>query len=228
MSQSLLNKVWSFITVLLLYLCLNVWSITQQWQLSFPGNPFKVENVSPYGVTLYGVPICGVLLVLVSVTTRIYASRSPKVRWEDRLPRFADFQLDTNKAEAKAFQVIMLVSLLLLPAVAVIHFLATFMNGTVCGLSNFCNAASTFSCDCAVRISGWHAMLFEPRTIPADIALKYDPNVAKNIGPGFVQLWEPWTYLMVTVIAVCSAIWCITAVFQPELHRLRRLAGRKS
>jgi hypothetical protein len=82
--------------------------------------------------------------------------------------------------------------------------------------------------DCAVRISGWHAMLFESRAISADVALKYDPNVAKNIGPGFVQLWEPWPYLAVTVIAVCSAIWCMTAIFLPELHRLGRRAGRKS
>jgi hypothetical protein len=228
MSQSLLNKVWSFITVLLLYLCLNVWSITQQWQLSFPGNPFKVESVSPYDVTLYGVPICSVLLVLVSVVTRIYALRSPKVRWEERFPRFADFRLETNKAEAKAFQVIMLVSLLLLPTAAVIHFLATFMNGTVCGLSSLCNGASTLGCECAVRISGWHAMLFESQTIPASITLKYDPNVAKNIGPGFVLPWEPWAYLIITVIAVCSVIWCMTAIFQPELNRLGRRARHKS
>jgi hypothetical protein len=71
MSQSLLNKIWSFLALLLLYLCLNVWSITQQWQLSFPGNPFKVANVTPDGGTIYGVPICGMFLILVSVVTRI-------------------------------------------------------------------------------------------------------------------------------------------------------------
>ena len=76
MSQSLLNKIWSFLAVLLLYLCLNVWSITLQWQLSFPGNPFKVENVTPPGGTVYGVPFCGALLILVAVVTRIYAVRA--------------------------------------------------------------------------------------------------------------------------------------------------------
>jgi len=129
------------------------------------------------------------------------------------IARFAYFQMDIAKSEAKVFQVIVLASLLLLPAVAVIHFPTTFMNGTVCGLSNKCNVVSTLVCECAVRISGWHAMLFESRAIPADVALKYDPNVAKNIGPGFIQLWEPWAYLAVTVIAVCSAIWCITVIF---------------
>jgi hypothetical protein len=75
------------------------------------------------------------------------------------IARFSDFQLDTAKSEAKAFQVIMLVSLLLLPAVVVIRFLTTFMNGTVFGLSNKCNAVSMLG-ECAVRISAWHATLF--------------------------------------------------------------------
>jgi hypothetical protein len=79
-----LNKIWSFLTLLLLYLCLDVWSITLQWQLSFPGNPFKVEDVTPNGGTIYGVPICEMLLILVSVITRIYASRSAGPRWENR------------------------------------------------------------------------------------------------------------------------------------------------
>jgi hypothetical protein len=45
-------------------------------EFSFPGNPFKVENVTPNGGTIYGVPICGMLLILVAVVTRIYGSRS--------------------------------------------------------------------------------------------------------------------------------------------------------
>jgi hypothetical protein len=44
----------------------------------------------PNGGTIYGVPICGMLLILVSVVTRIYASRSTGPRWENRLPRFGD------------------------------------------------------------------------------------------------------------------------------------------
>jgi hypothetical protein len=228
MSQSLLNKIWSFLTVLLLYLCLNVWSITQQWQLSFPGNPFKVENVSPYGVTLYGVPICGLLLVMVSIVTLIYVSGAPKTRWEERLPRFGDFELDTTKADAKAFQVVMFVALLLLPAIALIHFLTTFMDGTVCGISKKCTAASAIDCECVVRISGWHAMLFELRQIPADVVLKYDPNVEKNIGPGFAQLWEPWGYLIITFLAVCSVFLGAMAIFHAELHHFRRGSRRKA
>lgn len=222
MSQSTLNKIWSFLSVLLLYLCLNVWSITQQWQLSFPGNPFKTESVTPYGATIYGVPICGMLLVLVSIVTRIYALRSPKTRWESRFPRFGDFELNIAQGDAKAFQIIMLFLFLLLPTAGVIHFQSTFLSGTVCGVPKNCKPDTAVPCTCRVRISGWHAMLFESPAVPPGIVLKYDPNMAKDVGPEFIQLWQPWTYLFIALVSVCAVIWCAVAVFQPELHRVRR------
>ena len=222
MSQSLLNKIWSFLAVLLLYLCLNVWSITQQWQLSFPGNPFKTENVTPHGGTVYGVPICGMLLILVSIVTRIYAARSPKTSWENRLPRFGDFELDFLKPDAKAFQVIMLAVLLILPAAGMIHFQDTFLSGTVAGIHADGTAALSPDGKCLVCISGWRAMLSESRQVPSGVSLKYDPNAAKNIGPEFIQLWEPWAYLVIAAISVASVLWSMMAIFQPDLHRLRR------
>jgi hypothetical protein len=45
-SPALLNKIWSFLATVLLYLTLNVWSLTQQWQLAFTGNPFKADSVT--------------------------------------------------------------------------------------------------------------------------------------------------------------------------------------
>jgi hypothetical protein len=226
MSQSLLNKIWSFLTLLLLYLCLNVWSITQQWQLSFPGNPFKVENVTPNGGTVYGVPICGMLLILVCAVTRIYASRSTGPRWENRLPRFGDFPLDTTKRDAKAFQVVMLCVMLLLPAVGAVHFQTTFVNGTVREVPNDCAVSRAPSCGHA--FSGWKEMFLKPRQVTAGAALKYDPNKEKNIGPDFIQLWEPWAYLVITVTALGFVLWALTAVFRGELHRLRQWTRRTS
>jgi hypothetical protein len=70
MSQSLLNRVWSFLVVVLLYPCLNVWSITQQWQLSLPGKPFKDGKTTPYGVALYGILLCAPLLIIGCIVTR--------------------------------------------------------------------------------------------------------------------------------------------------------------
>ena len=81
MSQSLLNKVWSFLAVVLLYLSLNVWSITQQWQLTLPGNPFRDCKISAYGVTVYGIPLCGILLILTSIISILYAKRSFGRTW---------------------------------------------------------------------------------------------------------------------------------------------------
>lgn len=122
MSQSLLNKIWSFLAVVLLYLSLHVWSVTQQWQLSLPGNPFEDGKTTPFGVALYGVLLCGPLLIVLCIIVHLYAARSAERKWLDRFPRFGDFTLDTSRAEAKAFQVIALFLFLLLPLVGVGHF----------------------------------------------------------------------------------------------------------
>jgi hypothetical protein len=225
MSQSLLNKVWSFLTVLLLYLCLNVWSITQQWQLSFPGNPFKVESVTANGGTVYGVPLCGALLVLVAVETRIYAVRARKKHphpWQERLPHFGDFNLDSAMGDAKAFQLIMLVALLLVPAAGIVHFELTFMSGTVrellpdCAVPPrvCCKIEPTTPCACFQQFSGWSAMLFHDHEAQKGAAWKYDPDPAKKAAPDFIQFWQPWSYLVISAAALGNLVWSLLAVFK--------------
>ena len=103
MSQSLLNKIWSFLAVVLLYLSLNVWSITQQWQLSLPGNPFKDGKTTPFGVALYGVLLCGPLLIVVCIIVHLYATRSAEKKWQGRFPRFGDFTLDMSRLKLRRF-----------------------------------------------------------------------------------------------------------------------------
>lgn len=113
------------------------------------------------------------------------------------MPRFGDFSLDTRKREAKAFQVIMLCVLLLLPAVGAVHFQTTFANGAVRAVPNDCAVSRAPPCGHAP--SGWNEMFFKRRQVTATASLKYVPNKEKNIGPDFIQLWEPWAYLGITV-----------------------------
>lgn len=235
MSQSLLNKIWSFLTVLLLYVCLNVWSITQQWQLSFPGNPFKVESVTAHGGTVYGVPLCGALLILVAVVTRIYAVRAGKTHhhpWQERLPHFGDFKLDSSMRDAKAFQVIMLTALLLVPAAGIVHFELTFMSGTVCERLHDCDSTPEasgsskpkVSCDCLDKFSGWSAMLFHRHNVQPGAEWKYDPDSAKKAAPDFIQLWQPWSYLAITALALGTLVWSLVAVFKWKTPTVSRKA----
>lgn len=225
MSQSLLNKVWSFLVVVLLYLCLNVWSITQQWQLSLPGNPFKDGKTTPYGVALYGVLLCGPLFILVCIVTRLYSAHSLGDRWEDRFPRFGDFELDTSKSEAKAFQIIALCLFLLIPLSGIVHFQNKMMSGSVfrkkepCPSAGPCLAGTT-------SVSGWREMLFHaPKNGNTEGRFVYDPDLKNDIAPTFIPLLEPWGLLTVSVVSVSFGIWCLATICQPHIRK-HRLSGR--
>jgi predicted Rossmann-fold nucleotide-binding protein len=215
MSQALLNKVWSFFSVTLLYLTLNVWSITQQWQLTLPGNPFKDGKTTPYGVALYGLFLCGPLLILTSIVTRFYALQARGKRWADRLPRFGNFELNTSQSEAKAFQAVALCIFLLVPSIGVIHFQKKFLEGSVYTLMDNCTpaAANAYCRSKTPVISGWKEMLFSSaKGTHASSRLLYDPDLSKDIAPGFIPLMEPWSLLGSSAVTLFFVMWSILAV----------------
>jgi hypothetical protein len=228
MSQSLLNKVWSFLVVVLLYLALNVWSITQQWQLSLPGNPFKDGKTTPFGVALYGVVLCCPLLVLISVVTRIYSARSLAQRWQDRFPRFGDFELDTSKDYARAFQAISLSIFLLVPLAGIAHFQNKMLNGSVFLKKEPCPAAPTECLSKETSLEGWRGMLFhKPIDVNTAGRLVYDPDLKNDIAPTFIPFVEPWGCLILVSISMFSGIWCLQGVFRPASPTLARHSGAK-
>jgi hypothetical protein len=71
-------------------------------------------------------------------------------------------------------------------------------------------------------------MFLKWRQVTPGASLKYDPNKEKNIGPDFIQLWEPWAYINIAVTALGFVIWALVAIFRGELHQLRRWARRSS
>jgi len=227
MSQSLLNKVWSFLVVVLLYLALNVWSITQQWQLSLPGNPFKDGKTTPFGVALYGILLCCPLLILVSIVTRIYSARSIGHRWQDRFPRFGDFELDTSTPDARAFQAICLVVFLVIPLTGIAHFQNKMLHGSVFLKKEPCPTAPTDCLSKETTLEGWRGMLFhKPKDGKTAGMLVYDPDLKNDIAPTFIPLAEPWGCLILVSISALSGIWCLQGVFLPASPQ--RPARRKA
>jgi hypothetical protein len=218
-SQALLNKIWSFLVVVLLYLCLNVWSITQQWQLSLPANPFKDGKTTPFGVALYGVLLCGPMLIVVSVVTRIYAAHSGAIKWEDRFPRFGNFKLDSSRSEARAFQRVSLFLFLIIPLLGIIHFQNKMLSGSVFRKQP-CTSANSCLSQPAV-ISGWSEMLFHTAKDGRAGRLVYDPDLAKDIAPNFVPILEPWAFMTISLVSIGFEVWCLTGVFRPTVRKHR-------
>src|SRR5580692_697653 len=130
MTGSTLSKIWSFLALTLLYFTLNVWSLTQQWQLSFPGNPFREGNLTPFSATLYGIPVCSALIILLCITTNLYAARARSKVWAGRWPKLLNISLNVAKPEARAMQAISLLVFLGIPTVGLLHFGNKFLHGT--------------------------------------------------------------------------------------------------
>jgi hypothetical protein len=215
MSKAILNKIWSFITPILLYFTLNVWSLTQQWQLSFPGNPFKADQVTPHGATIYGIPVCSAFLIVVCIVTMIYSRRARGLRWY-RIPRFVDFDLDFSDKIAKVFQLVMLALLLVLPAVGICHFQLTMMDGRACEVSKDGRPLmfpGTQKWEC---VSGWHGLLLEERPFPRGEAIRYDPSADGKFGMSYSQPLVAWLCLFSSTLAIASVLLTLATFVTPE------------
>src|SRR5947207_699124 len=101
MSQASLNRMWSVAALTLVYFSLNAWSISQQWQLSLPGDPFREGRFTPHGVTLVAIPLGSSLLIMTALIARLYALRTHSRHWATRFPKFGNLAIDASSAEGK-------------------------------------------------------------------------------------------------------------------------------
>jgi hypothetical protein len=175
------------------------------------------------GVALYGVLLCGPLLIVLCIIVHLYAARSAEKKWLDRFPRFGDFTLDTSRAEAKAFQVIAIFLFLLLPLVGVGHFQNKMLSGSVFEKQEPCPQTGKPCLADRPAISGWREMLFHaPKLASANRRLVYDPDLSKDIAPSFIPIWEPWAFLVLSFVTILFGIWSLLGVFQPRFNKHRK------
>jgi hypothetical protein len=192
-SQDTLSKVWSAAALMLLYFSLNAWSLTQQWQLSLPGNPFREGKFTPHSVTLVAIPLAGALLALTALVARLYATRSGRMGWAARFPRFGDLAIDVSRPEGRVFQAASLGAFLLLPLAAQIHFILKFLDGT------------------AYRGNDklWSGLAHLSTYVPLTEALSGENTYDRlgDLAPSFVPFWEPWLF----VLFEAGVLWAVSS-----------------
>ena len=208
MSQRTLSRVWSVAALGLGYFSLNAWSLTQQWQLSLPGDPFREGKFTPYGVTLVGMPLAGSLLVLTALLARLYARRTQAPGWAARFPRFSDLAIDVSTTEGRAFQGASLCALLVLPAAAQIHFFLKFLSGTAY------RGRLVFTSGIA------HLSHYVPLREALSGAYTYDR--LGELAPSFAPFWEPWLFVLLEAAVFGTVASCLISIFTPA-QRHRRL-----
>lgn len=208
MSQATLSKVWSAASLVLLYFSLNAWSLTQQWQLSLPGDPIREGKFTPHGVTLISIPLAGSLLALTALLARLYAKRSGRTGWAARFPRFSDLAIDVSRRDGRLFQAASLGVLLLLPAAAQIHFMLKFVDGAAYHGSE----------------KLWSGLAHFSNYVPLVEALsgEYSYDRLGDLAPSFAPFWEPWLFVLFEAGVFSAMTVCLRAIFNGAPRRQRR------
>jgi hypothetical protein len=105
LDQPTLAKLWTVCGAALFYFSLNIWSIMQGGNLALPVSLVKEDKVTDYGASLYGLMVGGALLFVQLLITRLYANRTGKAGWADRVPVVGGFPLNTVRRRAEFIKV---------------------------------------------------------------------------------------------------------------------------
>jgi len=122
MTSQQISKVWTVLSLALLYYALNTYLVTQGGTPIF-GATLIVSSRIP--AAMMGIPICSILLLLSSLIGMDYAQKD-RSNWADRIPLVGFERIDTMSREAKFYQGAMLALLSVLPVIALIHFWSVF------------------------------------------------------------------------------------------------------
>jgi hypothetical protein len=204
-TKPVLNQIWTFLAAVLLYFSLNVWSATQQWQFTLPGNPLKEGKITAHGATLYGIPFCGILLVALLLVTRWYARSEPARSWAGRFPRLANLDFNPYSSQGRFVQALDCLVFIAVPAAAMIHFLVKFLEGTA------------YRPDNKAFVSGLgHLTNFVPLARSLSGGFYYDRDASVARGSDFAPFWEPWILTLWVVFILGYTVYCLNAVFLPN------------
>jgi hypothetical protein len=123
MTSQQISKVWTVLSLALLYYALNTYLVTQGGTPIF-GATLIVSTRIP--AAMMGIPICSMLLLLLCSLIGMDYARKNRSDWADRIPLVGFEQIDTASREAKFYQGTVLTLLSVLPIVALVHFWSVF------------------------------------------------------------------------------------------------------
>jgi hypothetical protein len=207
MDQATLAKLWTVIGAVLFYFSVNVWSITQGGNLALPVSLLKEDKVTRYGASIYGLVVAGLLLVAEMLLTRLYAVRSGKIDWTERLPIAGALPLEMNRPEARWYQRILLTGFLLVPLCAQVVFATKFFSGTAYkGTERWASGLEHLWRRCPVQL------LVHPT------AFIYDPQKDKALA--YFPLVEPWAFLIFSVFNLLLSAFCLSSAFLWPIDQL--------
>jgi hypothetical protein len=209
MTPQQISKVWTVVSLFLLYYALNTYLVVQGGNPMF-GATLIVLHKTP--AAMLAIPICSLLLFLSAIIGIGYA-RKQRGRWADRIPVVGFESLDVKSREAKIYQAVMLCLFNVVPLISIAHFWSVISSAKV---------YTTGKPQLPVEsIWSWWPTL-ESLNDPARICTS-----VKEVGPtpsdisceGNITILpglEPTLFAIVTLLAIIAVIWFGVRIFHRQ------------
>lgn len=207
MTYQQISKVWTVVSVFLLYYALNTYLVVQGGAAIF-GATLIVSNRVP--AAMVGIPICSLLLILACLIG-IDHSRKTGPSWSDRIPLVGFESIDTSASEAKIYQGAMLFLLSVLPVVSIIHFWTVIWSANLVTTKNPPEPiTSIWSWDGLVSLND-----------PARICTVFHktPTVSCEGNITILPGLEPTLFAIATLLAFGAVVCFWTSIFRKPLVR---------
>jgi hypothetical protein len=211
MTAQQISKVWTVVSLALLYYALNTYLVTQGGQPIF-GTTLIVGNRIP--AAMMGIPICSALLLMSSLIGIDYARKGGPT-WPDCIPVVGFKHINTESLDAKFYQVVMLTLLSVLPLFAIGHFWWVFGDAHAVTTKNP-----------AVEIPGiWSWSALTSVNDPARICNIFHPAPEGSSAPPtcegpdtLLPGLEPWFFVILTAAAAGATLrfWWLVFLAAPS------------
>lgn len=180
-----LRSAWTALGVLLVYLSLSFFGLSQQWPVKLPNAMVEKGDATPHGAALYALIACLPLFAVELALGWRYRVVSQAGYWKRRVPAPPLLENgDDRWPEWVLAQGGLLVAFHLLPGALLIYFLSRFLSGT--------------AIVAGARISSWRHLW--PPTGWSDAVGKYDPE--GRMAPDYLRFWEPWLLCLLVVLCI--------------------------
>lgn len=208
MSIGQLAKLWTALSVFVLYYAVNSWLVSQGGKPILDAN-LIVEDRVPAAVA--GIFICSTMLAVAATIGWIYAKRVERSAgmadgpsWAGRVPVVFFDELDLSDTIAQAYQGIMLVLTILVPCISLVHFWNRMLGASIYTTGNSPIKVDTW--DFGVTLAQWND--------PARICSAYDVQDGCVGGGTFLPGVEPLFLAVVCIVALLACVRQLFAVFR--------------
>jgi hypothetical protein len=212
-----LRKIWLAIALICLIVCLDFYSVTQNWPLNFGTKlvvELKLSDLTPVAGAVHGLIFVPILLTLSAFLAWVHARRSTGASPAEKFPfRLADVL--PNTVDGKWIQAVAAFFFVVVPLISILHFWDKIYGEKICYYLN--DAIQEFDLSIWDKDMKGADLLDHSYRIGGTSATP-ENRLPKCNGITFEPFWEPRFFAFTTFMALFASAAC---VFETLIRRAK-------